>query len=781
MRSEHLLWYTKPAAAWTDALPLGNGRIGAMVFSGVAKDRWALNEDTLWSGYPRACKIDDAPAALEKARALMKDDQHLAAEKVLEQGFTGMNTHAYMPLGDLLLSFPGGDDAEDYIRSLDLETGISRCSYVQNGACFLREGFVCTDGAHSVLAIRISADKPAAVSFKLSLDSQLKHGVSYCGCTAELRGEAPGTTSNTDERMSVSVLYSEDPALRGMLFAARAQVIAEGGCVAADADGLRVESADSAVIYFGTRTSFNGYDRHPYLDPADYLGALDADFAALKDTSYDALCAAHSAAFAAVMNRVDFVLANDERADRPTDERLRAYQSSRRDDALYELIFNYGRYLTVAGSQPGTQATNIQGIWNELLLPPWRSNYTININTEMNYYPTEMCNLSEMHGPMFDLIEKICIQGRQTAKDLYNARGSACHHNTDLWGLTNPVSDQAPGCVVWSFWPMSLGWMCRHMFDHYLYTLDEAFLRERALPCIREAARFYLDVLQRNEAGLLDMYPATSPENKFIIDGKPCPLAKSSEMNNSIVREVLANYISALDILGADETMRAEAEAALKDIQPFRTGSKGQILEWDREYEEAEPHHRHTSHLYGLHPGRQIDPVRTPELADAARRTLELRGDDGTGWSLGWKINFWARLNDGDHALLLLKNQLRFVDTTSTIYVTGGGTYLNLFDAHPPFQIDGNYGACSGIAEMLLRSDPDRLTLLPALPGEWANGSISGLRGMGNTEVSLRWADGKLVEARIVAAENTPMGMDIYLGTQKIGEISRVGENVFTF
>ena len=780
MRSEHLLWYTRPAKAWTDALPLGNGRIGAMVFSGIDEDRWALNEDTLWSGYPRVCKVPGAPEALEEARRLMRQDRYQEAVKVLESGFTGAYTQAYMPLGDLVFRFEHTGEVSDYRRELDIERGLSRCEYTRGGIRYTREGFTSLDPAHSLLAIRLSADKPASLSFSVALTSPLKSAISGHEAALEVRGECPGYAAPSYLNLPDPLRYSEEPAERGIQFLARVEMRVDGGSVSEQNGVLHIEGADSAVVYLGVRTSYNGFDKHPCLEGADHEAALRADFEALADCAYEELRSAHIKAFSALMDRTELCLGGAPRADIPTEARLRGFDPEKGDEALYELAFNYGRYLLCASSQPGTQAANLQGIWNESVVPPWSSNYTININTEMNYYPAEATALGELHGPMFDLIDKLCVNGQQTARDFYNARGAVSHHNADIWGQTNPVGDRREGSVVWAFWPMSLGWMCRHLFDHYLYTLDRAFLEKRALPAMREAARFYLDVLQRDPEGRLTIFPATSPENCFVCEGQPCPLAKSSTMSNSIVRELLGNYLRALEILGREEDMADEARAALRDLYPMEIGSQGQILEWDKEYEEAEPHHRHTSHLYGLHPAREIDPERTPELAAAARRTLELRGDDGTGWSLGWKINFWARLNDGDHALKLLKKQLRFVDTEATVYTGGGGTYLNLFDAHPPFQIDGNFAATSGIAEMLLRSDPDRLTLLPALPTEWPSGSVTGLRGMGGTEISLSWSEGRLREARIISREKDAPPMAVYWGARRIGTIDKPGETVFT-
>lgn len=776
MLSEHILYYSKPASVWTEALPLGNGRIGAMVFGGVERERIALNEDTMWSGYPFTLESKDAPAALAKARALMDAGDFHAAQHTIEQEINSDKTEAYMPLGDLIITRDPGA-VSSYRRSLDISTGIHTTSYTCSGAAHTITSFI-PNPEPQALVIKHTCDVPGSVSFEVSFESPIRYSVTTRAGRLAVDLECPGHAATDDSaELKTGHYYYEEPEKRGIRALMQVVVETDGGSVSVANGRIKVTGADSAALKLCVRTSFAGPKKHPFTEGLDYVAASDADAVKLEKTDAAALLRTHIADFQPLMERVDLVLEGAS-PELPTDERLAAFAGSRTDNRLYELLFNYGRYLMVAGSRPGTQATNLQGIWNENPTPPWRSNYTVNINTEMNYYPAEIANLTEMHGPMFDLIEKMCESGKETARVFYGMNGSACNHNTDLWGRTNPVGKKVPGSAVWSFWPFALPWMCRDMFDHYLYTLDEDFLRKRALPVQREAVRFCLDFMTKDENGHLRAYPATSPENNFIYNGKVCSVALSSTCTNALVRELLKNYLETLDILGVDDPMRAEAAAALPLVRPYEFGSKGQLLEWDREYEEREPHHRHTSHLVGLYPGHEISPDRTPALAEGARRTLELRGDDGTGWSLGWKICFWARLNDGDHALKLIKNQLRLVRQNETTYVMGGGTYPNMFDAHPPFQIDGNFGACAGICELMLHSLPGEIQLLPALPSEWPDGHVRGLKAMGNLTVDIDFSGGRLKKAVIEAHDVRALPVKVMYNNELVAEITAAGKTV---
>ena len=773
MLSEHILYYTSPAAVWTEALPIGNGRIGAMVFGGTERERFALNEDTLWSGYPTKPESEGRPEAFRKARALMEAGDFHAAQNVIEQEFNSNNSQAYMPLGDIFIARKIGAVSE-YRRSLDISTGIHTTEFVESGRRHTIVSYVVNPEPQA-LVIDHKCDVSGGVSFEISFDSPLRHSVSERNGKFTVEVEAPGIAVTDDAGpLPMGLHYFDESARRGIR--AMMQLIVEltGGDAEIAGDTLKITGADRAVIKACVRTSFAGHNRHPFIDGLDYTADCLADAAKLGQVCADSLYEAHVADFLPLMERVDFHLDSDS-PDLPTDKRLEAFGCTGNDSRLYELLFNYGRYLTVSGSRPGTQATNLQGIWNESPAPPWRSNYTVNINTEMNYFPTEIANLSEMHEPMFSLIEKMCDSGKETAANFYGMRGSACHHNTDLWGLTNPVSRKVKGSAVWSFWPMALPWMCRDMFEHYLFTLDKDFLEKRALPVQREAVRFCLDFLVDDGNGHLVAYPATSPENNFIYQGEKCSVGRSATCSNALIRELLKNYISMLDILNIEEPMKAEAADKLTRIRPYEYGSKGQILEWDSEYEELEPNHRHTSHLVGLYPGREISPETTPELAQGARRTLELRGDDGTGWSLGWKICFWARLNDGDHALRLIKNQLRMVRQTATSYGRHGGTYPNMFDAHPPFQIDGNYGACAGICEMFLHNRPGEIHILPALPSEWPDGCMRGLKGMGNVTVDIEFRGGRLAKAVVDVPDARALPISVVCDSKVIRTIDSVG------
>lgn len=772
MKSERLLWYSKPASVWTEALPLGNGRLGAMAFGAPMEERFKLNEDTLWSGYPRPDSPAGAPEALARARAALEADDYAKAQRILEQGFTGSFTEAYMPLGDLLVTRSFGSPIENYARELDIEAGVHSVRFSAGGVGYKVTSYI----THEALIIDYEASRPGSVCLRAEFGCKLLSRVFAYKDMLALEMECPGRAHPAYLGMQNPLEYADVPERRGVRAAALLSCDARGGTVSLDESGLSVTGADRATLKLCVRTSFSGWNRHPFTDGQDYMALCARDAENLLSADPDKLRGAHTAEFSAIMNRVEFSLDGGDNP-RPTDERLARFDGE--DKGLYALLFHYARYLMISSSRPGTQATNLQGIWNESPTPPWSSNYTVNINTEMNYYPAEMANLSEMHGPLFDLVERLVESGAPTARDFYGLRGSVCHHNTDLWARTNPMGEGRPGCAVWSFWPMSLPWLCAHLFDHYLYTMDEHFLRERALPPMREAARFLLDFLVPDGKGRLRVFPATSPENSFVVDGQVCSVAKASAMANALSRELLTNYLKTLEILKMDEPMGAEARAALPLIMPYEIGSKGQLLEWDREYEEHEPHHRHVSHLYGLHPGRQISPEETPELADACRRTLDLRGDDGTGWSLAWKICFWARLNDGDRALRLLQNQLRLVRQDETVYTSGGGTYPNLFDAHPPFQIDGNFGACAGICEMLLRSRPGEIRLLPALPSAWAAGRFRGLKAVGNVEVSASFQDGRLCAARFDARSAAALPIRVFAGEKCILTIAKTGETVY--
>ncbi|MBE5762037.1 MAG: glycoside hydrolase family 95 protein [Clostridiales bacterium] len=715
------LTYKAPALKWVEALPIGNGNIGAMVFSGVKTEQLSLNESTFWSGYPRLYNKPFIYPNYLKVRQLMLDGDYLAAQKLLMDELTGEFTEAYMPLGDMRIDF-ADDDHSDFERSLDMKKALVESHYTKNGVKYTREAFASYPAR--AVVIKISADKEGAVSFELSMSSKLRYSTQAKDGLLLMHVKAPSHVEPSYRRFEEPIFYFDEPERQGMRALTAVKVSAKGGKVIVSDDKISVKDADSALIVLCARTSFNGYDKHPFLEGLDEEKLCLEDIKKLEGRSFDELYAQHLADHQKYFDRVDFSL-DLPSGDATTLERLKNYDIEKGDTVLYEQLFAYGRYLLIASSRKGGQAANLQGIWNDQTCPPWSSNYTININTQMNYWPAELTNLSDMHSPLFELIDGLMHTGKDTARIIYGARGAVAHHNTDLWRLSNPVGEQLSGSSAYAFWPVGFAWLTRHLFEHYEYTLDKKFLRHKALPAIREAARFYIDTFIKVD-GKYTFTPANSPENTFYMDGEVCAIANAAAMTNAVAREVLTNYIKICDILGLYESDLIKAHELLDNLRPLEIGRDGRLVEWDKTYDEVDPHHRHVSHLYALHPAGQITPESSPELLEACKKTLEMRGDDGTGWSMGWKINFWARLRDGDHALALIKRQLRFVDESGT-RMTGGGTYANMFDAHPPFQIDGNFGACAGIAELFLQSDEKNIFILPALPKEWTAGHMNGL------------------------------------------------------
>lgn len=733
-----ILWYDNPAKQWTQALPIGNGQLGAMLFGGTKTERITLNHDELWSGYPKNTTRPGSADAFYRARALAMQGKLHAAQAVIEEEHNSVWSQAYMPLGEMEIKFSHLRGAvTNYRRSLDLRDAVCRTQFTCGDVQYTREAFASyPDG---VIALHLCA-QGGPLSFSVSLASENRPQIFTQDGLLLLDGECP-SEHNKDNVAGQSVYYDE-PQRRGIRYRAAVKIETDGA-LTQTAQTLQVTNAAKATLYFTAESSYNGWQKQPFVDGKPYK---EPCLARLADcTGYARLLQRHTADYKALYNRVELDLGSGGKENIPTDKRLVQFAKTKDDLGLYTLLYNYGRYLAIAASRPGSQPMNLQGIWNHRYDPPWKSNYTVNINTEMNYWPVLATNMPQLHEPLLAMIGEIAQAGKATAAVHYNAPGFTCHHNIDLWRLTTPVA----GCAQWSFWPFASGWLCRHLYEHYLYTQDLNFLRKTAYPIMRDAAAFYLHLLVEDENGYLIFAPATSPENSFVIDGDDCSVAKTSTMSMSIIRDLLQNTVIVAITLQADDINFDIYENTLQKLLPFQIGSQGQLLEWDQEYPEADPHHRHVSHLYALHPARLISPQETPQLAEACRRTLELRGDDGTGWSLGWKINFWARLLDGNHALALLERQLRPVKSQGVQMHQGGGTYENLFDAHPPFQIDGNFGAVSGITEMLLQSTPDTIYLLPALPDKWANGHVRGLCAMGNIQVDIAWQNGKLTHCHL--------------------------------
>lgn len=736
--------YGSSAKAWTEALPLGNGSLGAMVFFDSDVEKISLNHDTLWSGVPQKDVRIGAKESYEKAKAFALEEKYYEAQTELDDNFLDKNSEFYLPLGDLLIEF-GHKNVFEYVRELDFETAVASCRYsVIPNERYCREAFVSFPKKTLVYAI---FGKGAKVNFKIRFESKLKGRLYSENDVLIFDGECPGYSYALLPNNKNEYEYFNGRYTKGISFRSAARVKCFGGKAVVSDEGITVENAESAIVYFVTETNFAGAEVYPEIGGKEYKNLALKTLNDAFEIDYDDLKKEHIDDFSLLYNRVRLDLGTSGKDGMFTDERLISFEKDKDDASIYKLLFDFARYLTISASREGSKAMNLQGIWNDRPFAPWRSNYTVNINTQMNYWPTLPFGLVECCEPLVDLLKTISKTGVKTAREYYGARGFAAHHNIDIWGHTSAVVKRSQ----WGYWQGGSGWLSRHLFEQYEYTLDREFLQFTAFPIIKEAALFYMDILTEVEDGYLAIVPATSPENQFFdCSGRVVATAKYTAMMNCIAKETLENAIKCCEILGIEDDFKKEAlEKSLK-IAPLKIGTDGRLLEWNGEFAETDVNHRHISHLYALHPADMITE-KTPQLMAAAKKTLAARGDDGTGWSLGWKINFYARLGEGNKALELMERQLRFVDSNVTdIRLDSSGTYANLFDAHPPFQIDGNFGFASGVFEMLARVIGNELYLLPALPEKWKNGRIDGMRIKGNCALSMEWKDGELLRYEII-------------------------------
>lgn len=757
------LWYDQPANFFEEALPIGNGKLGATIYGSPDDNQIQLNDITLWSGKPVDRDLDKgAYKWLPEIRKALFNENYKLADS-LQRHLQGPNSAYYMPLATLHILDDSSGKPTDYYRELNIDSALCKDRYTRNGVTYTREYFL--SNPDKVFIIKIKADKPGKLNLSLTLNSEINHKVRASGNRLFMTGHAMG-----DEQESTH-------------FCSILKVTNKGGQITTTGSTLTLKNVDEAMLYFVNETSFNGFDKHPVKQGAAYITNAENDLKAVERLTYEQLREHHIADYQKLFNRFQLRLgkANSSENKLPTNVQLKNYTLNGGGNSYLETLYaQFGRYLLISSSRTKGIPANLQGLWNPLKKAPWRSNYTVNINLEENYWLAEACHLSELTMPLFTLMENLAENGRHTARNYYGIhRGWCSSHNSDIWAMTNPVGEKSEN-PKWANWNLGFAWLTQSLWEHYAYTMDKDFLRNTAYPLMRGASEFVSDWLIENPKlpGELITAPSTSPENTYMLDGYQGETCYGGTADLAIIRELLNNTLHAADILGINNDLTHELSGKLKRLHPYTIGHEGDLNEWYYDWDDYDIHHRHQSHLIGLYPGHHITLHGTPELAEASRKTLIQKGDRTTGWSTGWRINLWARLHDAQQAYHTYQKLLNYVPAgkNETNYGGGGGTYPNLFDAHPPFQIDGNFGGTAGVCEMLVQSSLHEIELLPALPEQWSEGQVKGICARGGFVINMAWSNGKITQATLYS-KNGGSTMVKYNGEAKQIKL-RKGQNV---
>ncbi len=750
-QSDLTLWYDEPANYFEEALVIGNGKMGATVFGGVESDKIFLNDATLWSGEPfNPNNNPEAYKYVERVRKALKEENYALADS-LNHYLQGAYSQSFAPLGTMYIDFENQKTFSGYKRELNINDAVSKVSYQVNGIKYQREYFVSYPD--QLMAIKLTSSKKKSINCSIRFESLLKFKASVEDETLTINGYAPYHAEPSYRgNMPDAVLFDEG---RGTRFTSLFKIMHKDGEISSTDSTLVLSNCSEATIFISIATSFNGYDKDPVKEGLDNQAIASSKLESGIKKSYSTLKHNHISDYQSFFNRVSLILEGAHKMEIPTDKRLLQYEKGTIDKGLDILYFQYGRYLLISSSRTKNVPANLQGIWNPYMRPPWSSNYTLNINVEENYWLAEIANLSELHEPLLGFIKNVANTGEVIAKTYYGVNGWTACQNSDIWALSNPVGDFGGGDPNWANWNMGGVWLATHLWEHYSFTQDTAYLKDFAYDLLKGAVVFSLEWMIKDKDGYWITSPCTSPENKYITSkGYHGSTLYGGSADLAMIRELLSSFQAASKVLNINGDLQKRVSAVIGNIFPYKIGAKSNLQEWYHDWADEDPQHRHQSHLFGLYPGHHITPIETPVLANACKTTLEIKGDETTGWSKGWRINLWARLGDGNRAYKMYRELLRYVKPDA-LHVSPedrhGGTYPNLLDAHPPFQIDGNFGGAAAVIEMLMQSTEDKIFLLPALPDSWVTGNITGICARGGFEVSLQWRDLKLIKTCIKA------------------------------